>query len=235
MNIGVLGTGVVGRTIGAKLAKAGYRVMLGSRTAAHEGAAAWARGAGPNASHGTFADAAAFGEILFNCTSGTASLAALERAGAERLAGKVLVDVANPLDFSRGMPPTLTVCNSDSLGEQIQRAYPATKVVKALNTLNCDVMVNPRLVEGHHQLFICGDDHDAKAAVVRLLEAAFGWGPHEILDLGDISAARGTEMILPLWLRVMATLRTPHFNFRVAPPAVTSMHPDEQPIRSMTR
>jgi 8-hydroxy-5-deazaflavin:NADPH oxidoreductase len=235
MNVGVLGTGVVGRTIGGALARAGYRVMMGSRTAGNAHAEAWAAGAGANASGGTFTEAAAFGEILFNCTAGTASLAALAQAGAENLAGKLLVDVANPLDFSRGMPPTLTVCNDDSLGEQIQRAYPDTMVVKALNTLNCDVMVNPRLVEGPHQLFICGDDHGAKEVVVRLLEHAFGWDPRDVMDLGDISAARGTEMVLPLWLRVMGAMRTPHFNFRIAPPAVTALAPEQQPIRTVPR
>ena len=235
MNIGVLGTGVVGRTIAGALARAGYRVMMGSRTAGSEKAVAWAAGAGPDASHGTFADAAAYGEILFNCTAGTVSLAALAMAGAENLAGKLLIDVANPLDFSRGMPPTLTICNDDSLGEQIQRAYPDTMVVKALNTLNCDVMVNPRLVDGAHHLFICGDDHGAKEVTVRLLEHAFGWDPRDVLDLGDISAARGTEMVLPLWLRVMGAMRTPHFNFRVAPPAVVTRPPDQQPIRSVSR
>ena len=232
MNIGVLGTGVVGRTIGAKLVAAGYRVMMGSRTAGNAQAAGWAARAGARASHGSFADAAAFGEILFNCTAGTVSLAALAQAGPHNLEGKILIDVANPLDFSRGMPPTLTVCNDDSLGEQIQRAYPDTMVVKALNTLNCDVMVDPRLVDGGHQLFICGDDHTAKSVVVQLLEHAFGWDPADVLDLGDISAARGTEMVLPLWLRVMATMRTPHFNFRIAPPAVTTRPTSEQPIRA---
>ena len=233
MNIGVLGTGVVGRTIAEKLAREGYRVVMGSRTAGNAAAAAWAAGAGPGASHGTFAEAAAFAELIFNCTSGTVSLAALAQAGADNLAGRILVDVANPLDFSHGMPPTLTVCNDDSLGEQIQRAYPDTRVVKALNTLNCDVMVNPGLVEGRHQLFVCGDDHESKEMVTRLLEHAFGWDPENVLDLGDISAARGTEMVLPLWLRVMAAMRTPHFNFRIAPPAVTARHPSERPIRSV--
>ena len=146
MKIGILGTGVVGEAIGSKLVQLGYEVKMGSRSANHEKAVAWAGKNGQHASQGTFADAAAFGTIIFNCTAGIASLKALTLAGANNLKGKVLIDVANPLDFSRGMPPTLTVCNTDSLGEQIQRAFPETKVVKTLNTLNCNLMVNPALL-----------------------------------------------------------------------------------------
>jgi predicted dinucleotide-binding enzyme len=141
VKIGVLGTGVAGTTISTKLLALGHEVMLGSRTADNEQAAAWVASAQKGARQGTFADAAAFGELVFNCTSGTASLEALGAAGEENLAGKVLVDVANPLDFSQGRPPRLSVCNDDSLGEQIQRAFPDAKVVKALNTVNVGVMV----------------------------------------------------------------------------------------------
>jgi predicted dinucleotide-binding enzyme len=140
---GVLGTGTVGQTLASKLASLGHEVMMGSRQAGNEKAVAWAKEAGRLASEGTFADAAGFGEDVVNATAGSASLAALAAAGAETLAGKVLVDVANPLDFSAGMPPTLTVCNTDSLAEQIQRAFPETSVVKALNTVNAGVMVEP--------------------------------------------------------------------------------------------
>src|SRR3954470_2205060 len=136
MKLGVFGTGMVGSTIATKLAQLGHEVKMGSRAAGNAKAVEWAKAAGGKASQGTFADAAAFGEVLFNCTSGGASLAALQAAGATNLAGKVLVDVSNPLDFSKGMPPTLSVCNTDSLGEQIQRAFPDAKVVKALNTVN---------------------------------------------------------------------------------------------------
>jgi predicted dinucleotide-binding enzyme len=213
MRIGVLGTGMVGEAIATKLVTLGHEVRMGARSATNEKAAAWAAGAGERASHGTFADAADFGELVFNCTSGVASLDALAQAGAAQLDGKILVDVANPLDFSRGMPPSLTVCNTDSLGERIQRAYPAARLVKALNTTNAAVMVNPSSVPGEHDLFLCGDDAEAKTRVTALLRS-FGW--RTVHDLGDITGARGMEMILPLWLRLMGTFGTPAFNFHVA-------------------
>ena len=213
MRIGVLGTGVVGTTIGSRLVGLGHEVMLGSRTADNEKALAWTEEVG--ATNGTFADAAAFGELVFNCTSGAGALQALEAAGADNLAGKTLVDVSNALDFSQGMPPMLSVCNTDSLGEQIQRGYPDTSVVKALNTMNAGVMVDPSLVAGQHDVFLCGDDAEAKAQVRELLES-FGWPAGSLIDVGDISAARGLEMILPLWLRLYGTLGTGTFNFHVA-------------------
>ena len=213
MRIGILGTGVVGQTIGGKLVELGHDVKLGSRTATNEKGAQWVARHGSRASQGTFADAAAFGEMVFNCTSGTVSLEALQSAGASNLAGKVLVDVSNPLDFSRGMPPTLSVSNTDSVGEQIQRAFPEAKVVKTLNTTNTAVMVNPAVVPGDHDLFVCGNDADAKAKVIELLRS-FGW--RTIIDLGDISGSRGAEMILPLWLRLMGTFKTATFNFHIA-------------------
>ena len=213
MRIGVLGTGVVGTTIGSRLVGLGHEVMLGSRTADNEKALAWVEEVG--ATNGTFADAAAFGELVFNCTSGAGSLQALEAAGADNLAGKTLVDVANSLDFSQGMPPTLSVCNTDSLAEQIQRGYPDTSVVKALNTMNASVMVDPTLVPGQHDVFLCGDDAEAKAQVRELLES-FGWPAGSVIDVGDISAARGLEMILPLWLRLYGMVGSGTFNFHVA-------------------
>lgn len=213
MQIGILGTGVVGQTIGTRLAQLGHDVKLGSRSATNDKAAKWAADNGGRASHGTFADAAAFGEVVFNCTAGMASLDALKDAGANNLRNKTLIDVSNPLDFSRGMPPTLSVSNTDSMGERIQAVYPDAKVVKALNTMNAQVMVNPSLVPGDHDVFICGNDSDAKARVTELLRS-FGW--RTVIDLGDISAARGIEMLLPIWLRLMMTLKTPHFNFHIA-------------------
>lgn len=161
--------------------------------------------------------AAAAGELLFNCTSGKASLEALTAAGAENLAGKVLVDVANTLDFSKGMPPTLTVCNDDSLGEQIQAAFPEVRVVKALNTMNNQVMTEPGRLPGAHNVFVCGNDAGAKAEVSELLQS-FGWETAQIIDLGEIAAARGTEMYLPLWLRLMGALDTADFNIQVRLP-----------------
>jgi predicted dinucleotide-binding enzyme len=214
VKIGVLGTGVAGTTIATKLLALGHEVMLGSRTADNEQAAAWVASAQKGARQGTFADAAAFGELVFNCTSGAASLEALGAAGEENLAGKVLVDVANPLDFSQGRPPRLSVCNDDSLGEQIQRAFPDAKVVKALNTVNADVMVAPETVPGEHDIFMCGNDEGAKAQVSELLQS-FGWGPERIVDLGDITGARGQEMYLALWLHLMALVGGPNFNIKV--------------------
>lgn len=213
MRIGVLGTGGVGQTLGSRLVERGHEVRLGARSAANEKAADWARRAGGRASHGTFAETARFAEVVLNCTAGTGSLEAIEAAGAANLAGKILIDVANPLDFSRGMPPTLTVCNTNSLAEQIQRALPATRVVKALNTVNAAVMADPASVPGDHDLFICGNDPDARRAVADWLREWFGW--RIIHDLGDISAARGMEMILPIWIRLMQSLGTPHFNFHI--------------------
>ena len=152
--------------------------------------------------------------MVFNATAGGASLDALRMAGAANLAGKVLVDVANPLDFSKGMPPSLTVCNTDSLGERIQAAFPDARVVKTLNTVNTTVMVDPQGVAGgDHHLFVCGNDANAKASVTTLLRDEFGWT--HIIDLGDITAARGTEMYLAIWIRLMGTLGTPRFNIRV--------------------
>jgi predicted dinucleotide-binding enzyme len=215
VKIGILGTGMVGKTIASKLVELGHEVRMGSRAAGNENAVAWATEAGEGASEGAFADAAGFGEVVFNCTAGGASLDALKAAGDTNLAGKLLIDVANPLDFSHGMPPSLSVCNTDSLGERIQRAFPATRVVKALNTVNCDVMVEPARVPGEHIVFVCGNDAEAKEKAVRLL-SEFGWRVERVLDLGDITAARSTEMYLPLWLNLMGQLGTLHFNIELA-------------------
>ena len=214
MRFGVLGTGMVGRTLAGKLVSLGHEVTMGSRQAGNPNAVAWAREAGERAREGSFADAAAVGEMIVNATAGAASLDALAGAGADNLRGKVLIDVANPLDFSAGMPPTLTVCNRDSLAEQIQRALPEARVVKALNTVNAAVMVEPSLVPGPHTLFVAGDDPEAKREVTGLLES-FGWPGEDVMDLGDISAARGTEMYLPLWLRLFGATGTGHLNVRV--------------------
>jgi predicted dinucleotide-binding enzyme len=214
MRIGVLGTGTVGQTIATKLVELGHEVTMGSRSAGSDALQEWVQGTGGRAAGGSFADAASGAELVFNCTAGGASLNALAAAGGGNLAGKVLVDVANPLDFSHGMPPTLSVCNDDSLGERIQAAFPEAKVVKALNTINARVMTDPGRVPGEHNLFVCGNDEGAKSAVTDLLEG-FGWPREAILDLGDISAARGTEMYLPMWLRLMGALETADFNIGV--------------------
>lgn len=215
MRIGILGTGVVGQTIGTGLVSRGHEVRLGSRTADNPKARDWAAANGERASQGTFADAATFGEMVFNCTSGTASLEALRAAGTGNLAGKILVDVANPLDFAHGMPPTLTISNTDSLAERIQAEFPDSKVVKTLNTMTATVMVDPGLVPGEHDVFVSGNDSNAKAKVRELLQS-FGW--RSIIDLGDITSARGAEMVLPIWLRLMGALKSTVFNFHVARP-----------------
>jgi len=213
MRIGILGTGTVGATLGTKLVELGHDVKMGSRSATNEKAEDWAKKtSSTKASNGTFADAAAFGEIMFNCTLGQISLEALKMAGAQNLRGKVLIDVSNPLDFSKGMPPTLTVSNTDSVGEQIQRAFPDVKVVKSLNTISAPIMINPKLLQGDTDIFVCGNDSGAKAQVQRLLEQ-FGW--KNIIDLDDISAARGTEMWLALWVRLMMKFQNPMFNIHI--------------------
>jgi len=197
MRIGVLGTGTVGRTIATKLRELGHDVRVGSRSTGDDAV--------------PFPDAAAHGELVFNCTAGAASLEALGAAGEENLTGKVLVDVTLPLDFSQGRPPRLFACNDDSLGEQIQRAFPETRVVKTLNTVNASVMVDP--IPGTN-VFVCGNEEEAKAQVGELLQG-FGWPADAIIDLGDLSSARGTEMYLPLWIRLMRTLGTARFNIAV--------------------
>ena len=211
MRIGVLGTGMVGKAIGGKLVELGHEVRMGSRTAGGEAATGWVAEAGEGASEGDFADAAAFGELVFNCTPGMHALDALGQAGAENLAGKVLVDVSNSLDFSGGRPPTLAVCNTTSVGEQVQEAFPDARVVKSLNTMNAGVMVDPASVPGDHVAFVAGDD-DAAKDEVRSLLGEFGWPAERIIDLGGIVGARGAEMWLPLWLGLMGALGTPQFN-----------------------
>lgn len=213
MKIAVLGTGTVGQVIGSKLVSLGHEVRMGSRTAGNDKAVAWVASAGKGASEGTFAQAAAFGELVFNCTAGVASLEALAAAGEESLAGKILLDLSNPLDFSKGFPPRLSVCNDDSLGEQIQRALPRTKVVKTLNTMANPIMVDPALLPGDHEVFVSGNDAEAKGAVSRFLQEQLGW--RRVTDLGDITTARGTEAWLLLWVRLYGALGTPEFNLHL--------------------
>lgn len=198
---------MVGQTLATKLVQLGHEVKMGSRQAGNDKALAWVAAAGDRASEGSFADAAAFGEVVMNATAGVVSLEALTAAGSDNLAGKLLIDVANPLDFSKGMPPTLSVCNADSLGEQVQRSFPDARVVKAFNAVNVTYMVEPAVLPERHNLFICGNDAEAKAQVQELARS-FGWPAADILDLGDISAARGTEMYLLLWLRLVIVAGT---------------------------
>ena len=214
--IGILGTGAVGETIGSKLIELGHQVMIGSRTATNEKALEFVSKHGSeNALTGTFADAAAFGEIIFNCTKGLYSLEALDMAGKNNLKDKILVDVSNPLDFSKGMPPSLTFANTNSLGEEIQKAFPESKVVKALNTMWCGIMVNPGMINGgDHNTFLSGNDESAKNEVKGILES-FGWTENNIIDLGDITTSRGTEMYLALWVRVLGATNSGAFNIKI--------------------
>lgn len=213
MKFGVLGTGMVGRAIGSKLVELGHTVTMGSRTSGGEKASAWVEGAGANAREGTFADAAEGADMVVNCTSGSGSIEALHAAGTARIAGKVLIDISNPLDFSKGMPPSLFVTNTDSLGERIQREFPETKVVKTLHVVNASVMVDPaRVAGGEHHMFLCGNDEGAKGQVSELLRS-FGW--KHLIDLGGIEAARATEAYLHLWLKLWGSLKTLDFGLRV--------------------
>jgi predicted dinucleotide-binding enzyme len=213
--IAVFGTGTVGDTIGSKLIELGHTVMMGSRTSNNEKAKAFVTKHSGKASTGNYADAAAFGEIIFNCTAGVGSVEALKQAGEKNLDGKIIIDIANPLDFSKGMPPTLAIANTNSLGEEIQKAFPQTKVVKALNTMWCGLMVNPAMINaGDHSTFISGNDAGAKEEVKKILQS-FGWTESNIFDLGDISTARGTEMYLPLWLRIYGATNSGAFNIKI--------------------
>lgn len=212
MNIGVLGTGIMGQTLGSRLVQLGHDVMMGARDAANPKAIAWAKKEGHHASFGNFANAASFGEILFNCTLGSASLEALQQAGAQNLAGKVLIDTATPLDYSTKLW-TLTVCNTDSLGEQIQRTFPTARVVKTLNTMNANVMVDPRKLSERTDVFVSGNDTEAKAVVISILRDWFGW--QSVIDLGGIETARSVEMYVLLWQNLRNWCSTHRFNIKV--------------------
>ena len=214
MRFGVLGTGTVGQTIGTKLVDLGHEVTMGSRHAGNENAVAWAAASGATARVGTMSDAAEFGEVVVNATKGTGSLEALAAAGSANLAGKVLIDIANALDGSSGFPPAVLSTSTDSLGERIQRAFPAARVVKTLNTVNAAVMVNPGVIPGGHSIFLSGDDAAAKQTVSELL-LSFGWSDADIIDLGGITTASGPEMYLALWLGLLGKVGTAHLNIRV--------------------
>jgi predicted dinucleotide-binding enzyme len=225
VRIAVLGTGIVARTVGAALVRLGEEVTLGTRdveaTLARTDTdvmgnvplARW-REENPAVRLDTYRRATADADLVVNATAGSSSLAALHAAGAENLAGKVLLDLANPLDHSADGPPTLFVKDTDSLAEQIQRAFPDTRVVKSLNTMSAHLMVAPgALADGGTSVFTSGDDPSAKQVVTELLHR-LGW--RDVIDLGDLSTARGTEMLLPVWVRLWQALGTGHFNFAVA-------------------
>jgi 8-hydroxy-5-deazaflavin:NADPH oxidoreductase len=215
MRIGVLGSGMAGRTIASRLIELGHEVRMGSRNS--RGAAAmWARTAGARASAGDYADAAGFGELIVNASPGAHSLEVLRQAGEAALAGKVLLDIANPISpDGGGVPATLTVANTDSLAEQIQRAFPQVVVVKALNTMNAAVMVRPEIVPGDHVVFVSSDDDGVRQLVTGLLES-FGWPAARIIDLGGLATARGTEAYVLLWLGVWNAVGAGEFNIAIA-------------------
>jgi predicted dinucleotide-binding enzyme len=223
MRIAVLGTGIVGRTLAGKLDELGHDVVVGTRDPSRTMASTetdyagnppypvWA-GDHTDVDLATFADATAAAELVVNATNGAAALEILSQAGEKNLSGKVLVDVSNPLDFAQGFPPTLFVKDDDSLAEQIQRAFPEARVVKALNTMTAAVMVAPDSPGTQGTVFVSGDDNGAKSEVAELLHSM---GHDDVMDLGDLTTARGAEMALPLWLRVMGALGNPIFNFKV--------------------
>lgn len=214
MKIGVLGTGMVGQSLARKLAELGHEVMMGSRAARNLKAAEFVKETGPNTSAGIFSEAAAFGELIVLAVNGAVALEALSAAGEANLAGKVLIDITNPLDFSNGMPPSLIpeLSNTNSLGETIQKTYPNSRVIKALNTMNSALMVDPSRLTEPGDVFLCGNSSDAKAQVSTILNE-FGWT--QPIDLGDITAARALEQSLPLWLRLWGVFGTTDFNFKI--------------------
>jgi 8-hydroxy-5-deazaflavin:NADPH oxidoreductase len=215
MKIAVLGTGQVGETIASKLVSLGHQVKMGSRTVNNEKAAAFVAKFSENASQGTFEEAAQFAEIIVNVTSGSGSIEALTLAGENNLNGKIIIDISNPLDFSNGQPATLFSVNTTSLGEEIQAKFPQTKVVKTLNTMWNGLMVNPKMIgNGDHNVFVSGNDANAKEKVKEIL-VSFDWTPSNILDLGDITTARGPEMYLPLWLRIWGATQNGAFNIKI--------------------
>lgn len=221
MKIAILGTGNVGQTLAVRMLEKNHEVTIGTRDVAATLARKGKDGTGPaewlekhpKVKLTTFSEAVTNADFVFNATNGKSTLEALTATGKKTLAGKILIDLSNPLDFSKGMPPTLFVSNDDSLAEQIQKAFPETKVVKSLNTLNAGLMLDPsKLAGGDHSIFVSGNDVEAKEKVVDLLKS-FGW--KDVIDLGDIATARGPEMILPVWIRLMGALKTATFNFKI--------------------
>lgn len=218
MNIGVLGTGTVGEAIASALIKKGFNVRMGSRTANSEKGAAWVEKSGEGASQGSFNEAAGFGEIIFICLNGAYALEALQTIDKKNVEGKIVIDLTNPLDFTKGMPPQILegLGNSNSLGEEIQKTLPNAYVVKTLNTVNYKLMVDAREVnKGDHHLFVCGNSADAKNKVKHFLLDNFHWKADHLIDLGGVEAARAVEAIVPFWVLVYRSIGTPLFNFKI--------------------
>jgi 8-hydroxy-5-deazaflavin:NADPH oxidoreductase len=226
MKVAVLGTGSVGQSLSAKLASLGHEVKMGTRDVAasreRKGVdnfgqplvGEWLSSpAAKKVQLTTFLEATKGADLVVLATLGQIAHDVLASCG-QHLDGKVILDITNPLDFSKGFPPTLSVCNTASLGEQLQAAFPKARFVKSLNTLSNPVMVKPDLVPGDHNVFVSGNDETAKQQVKALLES-FGWKAASIIDVGDITTARATEMLLPLWVRLFGAWKTPMFNFAV--------------------
>ena len=226
MKVAVIGTGAVGQAMATKLSLLGHKVFMGTRNVSESRSKTKADGWGtpgvgswikdhPKVELLTFREAAEQGrDLIVFAVQGMAAFDCLEEIGKDQLNNRILVDITNPLDFSKGMPPSLGICNTESLGEKIQERYPELKVVKALNTVSSAVMGNPGTIEGDHNLFICGNDQTAKKQVIDLL-TSFGWREHNIIDMGDITSARGTEMLMPLFIRLLGKYENPFFNFHV--------------------
>jgi 8-hydroxy-5-deazaflavin:NADPH oxidoreductase len=207
MQIAILGTGAVGPALAKALSAAGHQVTIGTRdpeqTKARE---QWAEVDLPLAAYQDL-DA----DIFINATNGSGSLPALQAVG-DALKGKVVIDASNPLDFSQGFPPSLFVSNTDSLAEQLQRELPEARVVKMFNTMANQVMINPRGLADDSTIFVAGNDADARQNAASIA-ADLGWT--DVFDLGDLTAARGLEMYLPLWVRIFAQLGRPEFNIKL--------------------
>ncbi|MEN0047672.1 MAG: NAD(P)-binding domain-containing protein [Bacteroidota bacterium] len=226
MKIAILGTGSVGRILAEKLGASNHEIYMGTRDVERSLSKTVEKNTNTSSLRSwleensyvqlsTFKEAVKKGgDLIVFAMNGLAALECLEMVGASLLEGKTMMDISNPLDFSNGFPPSLFINNTDSLGEQIQRAYPTLKVIKTLNTVSGPIMVNPQLIKGAHSVFVSGNDQTAKLLVTEVLES-FGWEKGNIIDLGDITTARGTEMILPIWLRLYGKLQTPYFNFHV--------------------
>lgn len=226
MKISVLGTGAVGQALAARLSGLGHEVYMGTRNVetslANTAADNWGNPAigtwiqeHSEVQLVTFKEAVEKGsDLVVFAMNGKTAFDCLDAVGEQLLTGKVMMDISNPLDFSNGFPPSLFVSNTESLGEQIQAKFSGLKVVKTLNTMSNPIMVNPKLIEGDHTVFVSGNDEGAKATVTKVLNS-FGWEDNNIIDLGDITTARGTEMILPLWVRLYGKLQSPFFNFHV--------------------
>jgi predicted dinucleotide-binding enzyme len=228
MKIGIIGTGTVGQTLAAKLSSNGHEVMIGTRNVEEKlkstekdqygnpSFSEWYNSMS-NMKIGSFAETAAWAEVVISATKGSQSISALQLAGKDNLSGKIIIDINNPLDFSNGMPPTLipSLTNTNSLGEEIQKEFPEAKVVKTLNTMWCGIMVNPSMINnGEHYNFICGNDNDAKTIVRKILND-LGWKDDKTLDLGEITSSRATEAILPIWIRIMMIKGNGAFNFNI--------------------